>query len=708
MATGLMDYFYQTGSVRIVDVLLKANHVHIFDRLLEWLRLPTHKLPALALLGHIISRHPTWLYNLEKHLLFRDIFRILKTERDVIPEMSALLCVITLLAKIPYKLKSHLDDLFEVFSYLAAWNNHKTSASSGFKATSADQLSHLQIGLYIYFQRLYGMFPCNFMDYLKREYISPTNATQVKGAIFTHTILPLLETVRMHPKLITETLDTEISEMHWRKVAPHDVITQCSRLSVDSCDNHQSQAYHHDQSNPHHQCGVGSGSGLGYQHHVLEITQTNRYELTTTTTNNNNNNDSNINLSSSAGNLPQTNALESNSYWTPSQMTHLMSPLPTSIQQQQQQQQSAPSSVTLMNSNLNSSGSLVQSSPANIQKHLQKNLQFVSGGLGGTSPPEAAVEATPETTPMNDHLRRSQNSNNNPNNFPPQNSSAVRAIGLSGLISGNSSTPSSPLKKVTAFRYPPEQNTVEHAFSKMIKLQLEATATTAIANTNEQQQQTIAQPTSIPSSPLPILHQQQQLSATAIGGNSNKLERMDHHHPMQKVEPELAKFELSQSPCNVGGLHMPNSRSIQEFKEISMQRERTALRSSVTSESLSPEGNNGNDDNGNRKTMSAQTEPSWNSSAAYDHMLVDLSKEAKRDAEVCDAKKTAAVSPKEILDKIIESAIAKKNAHNQKDLEEYYKNHILLLSYQLNFERQQREMTAERNRRLFGSDKDYK
>lgn len=383
MAHGLMDHFYQTSSERIVDVLLKTNCVHIFDRLLEWLRTSSHKLPALSLLGHIIAKHPTWLYQIEKHNVFREIFKILKTERDVIPETVALLCIITLLAKIPYRVKNHLDDLFEVFTYLAAWNSHshKTSVVSSGRATGATE--HLQIGLYIYFQRLYGMFPCNFMEYLRREYTSQANTTPVKGAIFTHTIVPLLQTVRMHPKLITATLESEISEQHWRKVTPHDVITQCARLCVDSCDNHQSQALHHDQSCQHHSHSCGSGSGGGgaaFQHHILEITQTNRYELKSVT---GGGADSSSSASSAA--VPPSTLVDS--FWTPSQMSYFTSPL----------QQSAPPSVT--------NSSLVQSSPANIQKPhaLQMNQPFV-GGVGGTSPPEAAVEATPETTPMNDLL----------------------------------------------------------------------------------------------------------------------------------------------------------------------------------------------------------------------------------------------------------------------------------------------------------------
>lgn len=75
-----MDYYYQTHSIRIVDVLVKVPVTHerfIFDKLLEWMKGPS-KVPALSLLGHIIMRHPSWLYRVESHPLFKEVLRLLK------------------------------------------------------------------------------------------------------------------------------------------------------------------------------------------------------------------------------------------------------------------------------------------------------------------------------------------------------------------------------------------------------------------------------------------------------------------------------------------------------------------------------------------------------------------------------------------------------------------------------------------------------
>lgn len=79
---GLLDYYCQTNSVRIVDVLVKVPQPHeryIFDRLLEWMR-GSHKIPALSLLGRIIMKHPTWLYKVDSHGVMKELLKLLKVE----------------------------------------------------------------------------------------------------------------------------------------------------------------------------------------------------------------------------------------------------------------------------------------------------------------------------------------------------------------------------------------------------------------------------------------------------------------------------------------------------------------------------------------------------------------------------------------------------------------------------------------------------
>ena len=62
------------------------------------------------------------------------------------------------------------------------------------------QQVHVQVGLYAFFHRLYGMYPCNFLSYLRQHYAENNKDNQL---VFVHTIRPMLNTVRMHPLLVT-------------------------------------------------------------------------------------------------------------------------------------------------------------------------------------------------------------------------------------------------------------------------------------------------------------------------------------------------------------------------------------------------------------------------------------------------------------------------------------------------------------------------
>lgn len=76
----MMDYFSLTNSERIVDILVKVQPPHdryIFDKLLEWLNMAKRD-QALFLFWHIVKRHPSWLYKVASHLLFKDILKVLK------------------------------------------------------------------------------------------------------------------------------------------------------------------------------------------------------------------------------------------------------------------------------------------------------------------------------------------------------------------------------------------------------------------------------------------------------------------------------------------------------------------------------------------------------------------------------------------------------------------------------------------------------
>ncbi|KAI5730010.1 hypothetical protein M8J76_009050 [Diaphorina citri] len=230
LVNGLVDYFLASNSLRAVDVLVIIREPHdkfLFDRVAETLRSPSTRLGALTLLGHIVQRQPTWLYKIMSHpTLMKDLLKILKTESDMVEVISALLVLNILLPIIPGLIGSHLTDIFEVFSRLAAWNSDNP------RQLASSHVLHLQVALYALFYQLYGMFPCTFLSYLKQEYnmrCDNVNACNV----FNHTIKPMIETVRLHPFLIMSSTEEELCTERWKKSEHHAVVFNCTRFLLD-------------------------------------------------------------------------------------------------------------------------------------------------------------------------------------------------------------------------------------------------------------------------------------------------------------------------------------------------------------------------------------------------------------------------------------------------------------------------------------------
>ncbi|ALC45975.1 Tsc1, partial [Drosophila busckii] len=495
----MLDYYIKTGSMRIMEVLVKAqppHDGHIFDRLDDWLKQPQYRVQALNVFCFVVRRHPTWLHKIEKHRLIKSVFRLLMHEKDIVPLMSALLCIITLLPIIPNSVPNFLNDLFEVFGHLASWKLQNRLPD--------EKLVHLQLGLQMLFHRLYGMFPCNFISYLS-EFIKKDKGG---GGIFQHTIKPLLETVRVHPMLLTANSETEMSNLRWKDMEPHDVVMECAHLSLpvlhpDSSHDDITSAY---PGTPNYSRMTSATSNSEYSN--LACYQLRQMQ------------------SSSIARFDASAAESSNTpIWSPhneiaSASSSSVIPLtPT-----------APYTLPLQ--------------PANT------NVQLL--GVTGSSPPEAAVEATPETTPLKD-LRDFK-----PHQQPT--SHAVRAIFVG-------SQPSSPMRKdqqQTQFHFP------DTAAEELMEIP-------RLSNYDRRLQQVMLDRRNAHNE-ITELHTEAMLTATLCTTGPNAvattLLTMETKELRATVCDECNETE--RRPCSDGGLHMVNSRSMQQLAKGVKRRNRMA------------------------------------------------------------------------------------------------------------------------------------
>lgn len=396
LVNGMMDYYVSKNSIKIVEILVKVQAPHdnfIFDRLLEWINMGKPKRhQAFAMFWLIAQKHPSWLYKIVSHKLFHEMLRVVRTERTIQNTLHGLFCIIIILPIIPALMIDYLQDLFSIFLSLSDW-----------KATNSpplidNQPVYLQNGIERLFQRLYGMYPCNFMAYLHDNF-------RENSIAYTNVIEPLLINVKVHPMLLTSDKESEKISARWKEMEPHDVVNECEKFALDDSTKLNANDKEHNDiqwfrqlSNPN--------------------TVSNKIEQSDNTF-------APISSIDSIQTRPRAKSMHNkwDNIWSPSSVVVLATPPPTNVPNQ-------TPTPTMMSHSYN-----IQMRSDDWKSY--NNSQY-SGS--GTSPPEAAVEATPETTPLREYIK--------PQRPYPVNSNAVRKIG------GNSSQPSSPMKRDDHFRYP--------------------------------------------------------------------------------------------------------------------------------------------------------------------------------------------------------------------------------------------------------------
>ncbi|KAM4745026.1 LOW QUALITY PROTEIN: TSC complex subunit 1a [Anableps anableps] len=223
--SSLVEHYLDCSSSRVVLLLSSIREPHhkvLLEKLNEALNRPGSRLAAVTLLGHLIRKQPPWVHHISQSPVLSSLLRCLKTDGDVVVLITGVLVLITLLPMIPQAGKQHIYDFFDVFGRLVSWS-YKNPGH-----VSAVYLVHLHAGVYSLFHRLYGMFPCNFISYLRLHYSMKENLDT-----FQEVVKPMLEHVRIHPELVTGTQDYELDPSRWRCYEVHDIIIECSRLSLD-------------------------------------------------------------------------------------------------------------------------------------------------------------------------------------------------------------------------------------------------------------------------------------------------------------------------------------------------------------------------------------------------------------------------------------------------------------------------------------------
>ncbi|KAM5145905.1 hamartin [Mantella aurantiaca] len=225
LVNNLVDHYLETNSEQamlILSMVQEPHDKHLLDKINEYLGKAATRLSTLTLLGHVIRRQPSWKHKLSQAPVLQSLLKCLKTDTDVVVLTTGVLVLITVLPMIPQSGKQYLHEFFDIFGRLSGW----CLKNPGRVAETC--LVHLHASVYALFHRLYGMYPCNFVSFLRTHYSMKENLET-----FEEIVKPMMEHVRIHPELVTGSKDHELDPSRWKRLETHDIVVECAKISLD-------------------------------------------------------------------------------------------------------------------------------------------------------------------------------------------------------------------------------------------------------------------------------------------------------------------------------------------------------------------------------------------------------------------------------------------------------------------------------------------
>ncbi|KAB7507697.1 Hamartin [Armadillidium nasatum] len=225
LVSGLLDYYFLTNSKRILDLLMGAPEPHwkyLLEKIYNGIK-SCEKFRFLSILLYAVSRNPPpiWIHRIPNYLM-KDLLDILSPtkESDINVLVSGVMVIVLLLPAMPYEFNKYLTKVLQCFWKLVHWTPKQEHDIA--------LRPYLQVAVYSLFQRLYALYPCNLLGFLRANMVGQANKLW-----YLSTLRPMLERVRFHPLLVSETKDTEVIKNRWVGLEPNDLLHECAKICLD-------------------------------------------------------------------------------------------------------------------------------------------------------------------------------------------------------------------------------------------------------------------------------------------------------------------------------------------------------------------------------------------------------------------------------------------------------------------------------------------
>ncbi|KAK1759435.1 tuberous sclerosis 1 protein [Echria macrotheca] len=210
---------------------------------------------ALSLLGDFISSQPPHLHLVLQTPLFVNLIHCLQKDESTSTVNMALLSVIMLLPYMPSSVVSFLPTLFNIYARMVFWDRDSLFAQEHTEFGTESGVKSQEVAwekclldpdhdgssihfLPIYFTMLYGLYPLNFVDYIRKpqRYLRHADSSEdidVQAMEIRDRSERFREQHRLHPNFYNLTIESEKTDFsRWIKSEADGVLTECMALRI--------------------------------------------------------------------------------------------------------------------------------------------------------------------------------------------------------------------------------------------------------------------------------------------------------------------------------------------------------------------------------------------------------------------------------------------------------------------------------------------
>ncbi|KAM0787086.1 hypothetical protein ACM66B_006344 [Microbotryomycetes sp. NB124-2] len=196
------------------------------------------RMPFLSLLLNVLARHSGKAYHVLPTPLLSNLVNFCLTTPSPACIALGMKCLQIFLVSLPVIIGEHLFGIMAVYARAVSWDMPGVEESiEPEEPVSAEALDGPQPDPLDLFTVLYGIYPCNFVAFLKdanaflrgKEWKGPAGFSLTTGVVRERSN-PIIRRHALHPSLLTGDLSSELTDTtRWRKLETADVMAECHR-----------------------------------------------------------------------------------------------------------------------------------------------------------------------------------------------------------------------------------------------------------------------------------------------------------------------------------------------------------------------------------------------------------------------------------------------------------------------------------------------